>query len=635
MKCIKFTFLILLYIGQYSLVAEDRVIVREDADLIELPGHQYWFTDSTKNLNIEQVALLPDSVWRNAVLNGFSQNAEWVRISFINESSRSFNKVLYLNNIFIHQADFYFRVNGQIQPQSINTGLSRSQDSKYYKDPMYPVKVHFPASSAVDVFVRVYDPMSTNNSPFFLMSFNKAMEVKTRRLFFSFLWIGIMVLSSSLSLYLYASIRQKIFLYYVFLGMATGIILTANIGMILLFVDTDPYQLVTHYYQVGAVLLIIFMPKFLNSIVPISELSSIAWKLVRWVGYAAGGLTLLYTIPYFKFSPYYTSFTINTLVNLSTVVFLYLLVSLFIAAVKRMDHAVALFLVYLVYLGVAFGVIVAPFFGAKNDGLNTVYFMIGGSFFETIAFMLLMAQVTLSVYRERERLNIEVENSQKAIMNAIVDGQEKERKRFAADLHDGFGQLITSLNLNLKSLESTHPTKLEKRVDAFHTSSSIIDDMYEELKNICFNLMPQTLMSMGVGEALRELADRLNQTQKITLEVSIFDMDERLAEVQEISLYRISQEWISNVIKYSGATNIELQITKDVNEITLLIEDNGDGFDASELEVGKGNGWKNISSRVSLIKGELTLDTNEGKKGTTFIVNAPILLLRNELAVKF
>ena len=212
-------------------------------------------------------------------------------------------------------------------------------------------------------------------------------------------------------------------------------------------------------------------------------------------------------------------------------------------------------------------------------------------------------------------------------MNAIVKGQEDERNRFAKDLHDGFGQMISSLMLNLKGLESLKSTNIEERSNIFKLSSTILSDMYVELKNICFNLMPQKLIAAGVGEALREFASRINQSGSLYLEVSFFDIDQRLEEVQEISLYRISQEWVNNIIKYSDATKIDLQITNNEEEITLVIEDNGIGFDKTLLENGSGNGWKNINSRANLIKGIVELDTTVGLKGTTFILNSPAKIL--------
>ncbi|MEQ8472996.1 MAG: histidine kinase [Marinoscillum sp.] len=203
-------------------------------------------------------------------------------------------------------------------------------------------------------------------------------------------------------------------------------------------------------------------------------------------------------------------------------------------------------------------------------------------------------------------------------IEAAISSQEKERSRVAKDLHDGFGQMISVLNLNLKSLEVGDKDKHE----VFENSSKVLDEMYQELKGICFNLMPQTLIKHGITATLQEFASRINLTDQILVETDFFGLEERLTDVQEISLYRISQEWVNNVIKYSDANKVMIQLTKDEKEITLLIEDNGSGFDPELLKQGKGNGWKNMNSRANLINGELELDTTPGIKGNTLIVNA-------------
>ncbi|MEP4532748.1 MAG: ATP-binding protein, partial [Cyclobacteriaceae bacterium] len=162
--------------------------------------------------------------------------------------------------------------------------------------------------------------------------------------------------------------------------------------------------------------------------------------------------------------------------------------------------------------------------------------------------------------------------------------------------------------------------------DVFENSSKVLDDMYKELKGICFNLMPETLIKSGVVDAIREFATRVNHTGKVFVEVDTFGITERLQDLQEISIYRITQEWINNVLKYSDADKITISLTSDEEEITLLIEDNGSGFDKNDLINGNGNGWKNMNSRANLIKGELELDTTAGIRGSSLIVNAPTLI---------
>lgn len=242
-----------------------------------------------------------------------------------------------------------------------------------------------------------------------------------------------------------------------------------------------------------------------------------------------------------------------------------------------------------------------------------------------IAFIFILMIVYFQYYRLKRRQQLKLQEAKlkakEVEINATISSQERERNRYARDLHDGFGQMISVLNMNLQNLKNG--SKPDERHKVFQSSSKIIDDMYAELKNICFDLMPQTLIKNGLESALREFTDRINTSDKVHVELNVFGIDKRLIEIQEISLYRISQEWINNILKYSDADKITLQITKDDREITLLIEDNGSGFNKEDLTCGKGNGWRNLNTRSSLIKGEIELETSPKKRGNVLIVNAP------------
>lgn len=215
-------------------------------------------------------------------------------------------------------------------------------------------------------------------------------------------------------------------------------------------------------------------------------------------------------------------------------------------------------------------------------------------------------------------------------IEAALNSQELERKRFARDLHDGFGQMISVLNLNLKSLEQGTSSKEE----IFEKSSQILGEMYKELKGICFNLMPETLIKQGVVTALREFAQRISNSGHLHIQIDSFGIEERLSDLQEISIYRITQEWVNNILKYANATRVTVSLTKDEQEITLLIEDNGTGFDKKLLSSGNGNGWKNLNSRANLLKGELELDTSLGVQGSTLIINIPVFVSKLESTKK-
>jgi signal transduction histidine kinase len=202
-----------------------------------------------------------------------------------------------------------------------------------------------------------------------------------------------------------------------------------------------------------------------------------------------------------------------------------------------------------------------------------------------------------------------------AQLAAVITSQEAERKRFAADLHDGLGQLISAVRLNL-SKEQVEKRSLDQAVE-------VLNEMNSEIRNIAFNLMPQVLIKNGLTEALEELATRVNHTEKIKIKIGAYDVEPIHETDKKVALYRICQEWINNVIKYSGCTEINVQLVQHLQELVITIEDNGHGFDMQTLGLSQGNGWKNIQSRLAMIHGHIDIDSVKGRRGTTVVITVP------------
>ena len=209
-----------------------------------------------------------------------------------------------------------------------------------------------------------------------------------------------------------------------------------------------------------------------------------------------------------------------------------------------------------------------------------------------------------------------------AQLASIISAQEKERARFSSDLHDSFGQTISILKMNIKTVqqELAPSTKSES---LFEDSKKMLNAMYDELRAVCANLMPTTLQKLGLVDALNEFAQRVNNSGQINISISNFGLTSRMDDLQEIALYRIVQEWVNNILKYGNAKTVLVQITADFEEVTITIEDNGMGFDKALLAETKGNGWKNINSRIKFLNGTVEVDTNQNRNGTTLILNFP------------
>lgn len=239
------------------------------------------------------------------------------------------------------------------------------------------------------------------------------------------------------------------------------------------------------------------------------------------------------------------------------------------------------------------------------------------------ALVLLVTALIVLGYMIRNRMALkqkaELEETKASLraaqLTAVITSQEAERKRFAADLHDGLGQLISAVRLNL-SKEQVEKRSLDQAVE-------VLNEMNSEIRNIAFNLMPQVLIKNGLTDALQELATRVNLTEKVRIKIGAYDVEPIHETDKKVALYRVCQEWINNILKYSGATEINVQLVQHQQELVITIEDNGNGFDTNTLLLSQGNGWKNIQSRLAMIHGQIDIDSVAGRRGTTIVVTVP------------
>lgn len=210
-----------------------------------------------------------------------------------------------------------------------------------------------------------------------------------------------------------------------------------------------------------------------------------------------------------------------------------------------------------------------------------------------------------------------------AQIQAVISSQEAERTRFASDLHDGMGQTIAALQLSVKSLIGSKRDKAQ-RDEQYQNSIDLLDELHTEIRNVAFNLMPQTLTREGLVAGLEELVNRINRTAQLDVHLSVSGMEQRLIDVVEVSLYRIAQELLSNIMKYSQAHSVYISLTAHEDELIMMIEDDGKGYDPEHFKQSEGNGWRNISTRINLIKATIELDTKLGSNGSSVIISIPV-----------
>ncbi|MBA4304910.1 MAG: hypothetical protein C0424_11845 [Sphingobacteriaceae bacterium] len=213
-------------------------------------------------------------------------------------------------------------------------------------------------------------------------------------------------------------------------------------------------------------------------------------------------------------------------------------------------------------------------------------------------------------YKQQQELIATELRLQQNQIKAVIVAQEAEKTRFAQDLHDGMGQLLTALKLSLGAPGAENGK-----------SQQLVEELYRELRHLAYNIMPQTLVKKGLPDALAELSERLNAAQtQIKLYSRAHGMSSRLPLQAEQLLYRVVQEWLTNVMKYAQATECTINLVADDESLSLMIEDDGKGFDSEELARSKGHGWANIKSRLSLLGAQFYVDSRAGRKGSSLVI---------------
>jgi signal transduction histidine kinase len=224
--------------------------------------------------------------------------------------------------------------------------------------------------------------------------------------------------------------------------------------------------------------------------------------------------------------------------------------------------------------------------------------------------------------RHEARLQQEIIKQQDMAAKAIIEAEERERKRIAGDLHDGVGQLCSAIKMNLSGLNNQVTFKDKDAVLAYEKTLAITDEACKEVRNISHQMMPNILLKSGLTVAVRDFLDKID-ARRMQVQLDTFGLNDRLESNTETVLYRVIQETVNNVIKHAKANKLFITLDKDGDGINVTIEDNGIGFDVHDKEKFDGIGLKNITSRVEFLKGKVEFDSAPGR-GTVVNVWVPL-----------
>lgn len=246
---------------------------------------------------------------------------------------------------------------------------------------------------------------------------------------------------------------------------------------------------------------------------------------------------------------------------------------------------------------------------------NTQLILIGGLGFLVLGGLLFYNR---NKAQQKQKLQQAILEEKERGFEAVVRASEDERKRISKDLHDGIGQEMAALKMAINHVKEKEKDLNQKKA---------LDDIYEncsksadEIRNISHQMMPRTLLESGLVEALNDLLKTSFLYSEIEFKFDYFNVEQRFDERIEISLYRVAQELITNVVKHSKATEVNVMLYKQNEELIFFLEDNGVGM---KNENKKGHGVLNIKNRIDMIKGSINYEPSPNS-GTTARIIIPL-----------
>ncbi|MEM7372121.1 MAG: tetratricopeptide repeat protein [Bacteroidota bacterium] len=258
---------------------------------------------------------------------------------------------------------------------------------------------------------------------------------------------------------------------------------------------------------------------------------------------------------------------------------------------------------------------------------NLLLFLLAASLFLTTGILFLfyrnhathkqqLAEQTAEMnQRKLEQVN---QAHQLHLMKAMLEGQESERNRLAKDLHDGLGGLLSSAKLQFEHIQRSTPV-LESHHD-FDRATDLLQKAGSELRQIAHDLMPANLLKFGLLTALEDFVSEVNFSKQVSIDLQCYGLDRRLPEIYEISLYRIVQELVHNIMKHASASEAFIQLFQEDGTIHLTVEDNGIGIEAERWQHASGQGIRNIQSRIHYLDGEMDMRSRPGE-GTSIMIH--------------
>ena len=437
-----------------------------------------------------------------------------------------------------------------------------------------------------------------------------------------FIWyaaLSYLILFTIISGCIYWYTKEKSFKYYVFYSTFLLAYLSTKDERIYIplskIIDSD---ILLHYNWLIQVVFYSFYFIFALYFLDFQKFLPTIFKKVRLFLFTVIGLFLVFAFVSIHYHLYTLFFSLFTYLYLPMVLLLFFY--FFPLALKHSDkHKYFLLtgiIAYIVFALIAF----ILSYHQLHDYQPLQYFIIG-IIIETFCFSLGLAyKIKLindeSVKQKNEQLKTR-HQLEITKLNALIEGEEKERNRIAQDLHDGINGDLSAIKFQLMAFKNKLANDVNK--ENLEKSIAMIDTTCEQVRTISHNLTPYTISQYGLSVALEQFCNKMNHAG-VLIDYQWFGEDLVLPKNRQTSMYRIVQELVQNAIKHAKAKEILVYCNNLEEFLNITIEDDGIGFDESKQT--KGIGLINIEKRVNYLNAKMEIESSN--QGTTILISIPL-----------
>ena len=581
------------------------------------------FRDSSQSLNLEQIISLGDQITfekSESYKIPEESSTHWLKLSIENKSQELGNYIL--GTSLFDELIFYVKDKNQLYSEQYG-GNQYPNHKKEIQNGVYSyASITVPAKATTTVYIKaIY-----NSEPAFqfvpldftLYSENNFNETINFNLIFNMVFLGAVLIMALYNLFLFFIVLDKSYLFYLgynisILGyvFALGGLICAN------FFETAVFQESTVLFT--GIASLFFYTFFSRDVLNLKSNFPKLDKLLLGITIA---LLIAAVLTYFGI----LSISIPICFTAAIIAYPVILTLATMLAIKKNSSGIYFLAANSFYI-IGHGITMTIFLEFAPDeilGLSSVNFTQIGVIVE-------LALFSLALGARINNIKLELAKKEIAHQKLLIEKEEEERKRISQDLHDGVVQHLTASSLYTAMLGK----HLEKNGDpaslkAFNKTKYLIDNTINELRHVCHDLIPPAIEELGFSNIVEQLVNDLNEANP-EIEVS-FSKDftpENMERTSSLSLFRAIQQILTNSINHGKPQKIKVILSKLDKNLSICVEDNGIGFNLSDVKekknkgVTKGIGLDSIKNRAQALGGYSVIESTVGK-GTKMNLIVPL-----------